>query len=50
MRFGREVELLFGPMETERAFVDSLLGPYGQLETFSLDRVRDPGVVPSFAN
>ncbi len=47
MRLGRHIELVHGPMETERAWVDSALGPYGQIETLSLDRVRDPGIIES---
>jgi para-nitrobenzyl esterase len=45
MRLGRHVELMQGPMEIERAWVDAALGPYGEIETLSLDRVRDPGII-----
>ncbi|MGO8874625.1 MAG: carboxylesterase/lipase family protein [Acidimicrobiales bacterium] len=40
MRLGRVIEPLMAPMETERAWLDGHLGPYGERETLSLDHVR----------
>jgi len=45
MRLGRRVELVSRPMETERAWIDTALGPYGKIETLSLERVRDPNII-----
>jgi para-nitrobenzyl esterase len=45
MRLGRRVELVHGPMETERAWLDAALGPYGNMETLGLERVRDPRII-----
>ncbi|MGO8877133.1 MAG: carboxylesterase/lipase family protein, partial [Acidimicrobiales bacterium] len=42
MRLGRVIEPLEAPMETERAWLDGHLGPYGEQETLSLDHVRSP--------
>jgi para-nitrobenzyl esterase len=47
MRLGRRVELLARPMETERAWLDTVLGPVGELETVGLDRIRDPAIFKS---
>ncbi|MGA8682042.1 MAG: carboxylesterase/lipase family protein [Acidimicrobiales bacterium] len=42
MRLGRVIEPLSAPMEAERAWLDGRLGPYGEMETRSLDHVRAP--------
>ena len=42
MRLGRRTEVTEAPMETERAWLDASLGPYGELEAAGLERVRLP--------
>jgi para-nitrobenzyl esterase len=42
MRLGRVVEPVVAPMEAERAWLDDRFGPYGDMETNSLELVHPP--------